>query len=452
MPGRILVVDDVEINRKLLEARLHAEYFEVQTAKGGVEALAACEAGGVDLVLLDVMMPEMDGYEVCRRLKASPQTRHIPIILVTALDLPSDKVKGLEAGADDFLTKPVRDLQLFSRVKSLLRLKFLTDELRIRADTTAALLGGDDFLGQIGQGGLKGNVLVVDETHEGAARTARLLATEHRCRTVAGAPSAEETGDVDLVVIALASGLHDPLRLCSQLRANEATRQIPILMIGDIADEQAIAKALELGANDYLMRPLDRNELSARVRTQIKRRRFDEGLRRSLRTTIELATSDALTGLQNRRFLDAHLPSVIERARSESRPTALLIADIDHFKRINDTYGHDAGDEVLKEFARRLRAGLRASDLACRLGGEEFVIVMPDTAAEAAAPIAERLRQTICERPFDLGKESLAVTVSIGLAVLEGMGDDAASLLKRADLSLYAAKRGGRNRVVSLAA
>src|SRR5918994_1408900 len=136
MTARILVVDDIPANVRLLEVRLLAEYFEVLTAANGPDAIETCENGKVDVVLLDVMMPDMDGFEVCRRLKADPATSHIPVIMITALDQVADRVRGLEAGADDFLTKPVNDLQLMTRVKSLVRLKMLTDELRLRASTT----------------------------------------------------------------------------------------------------------------------------------------------------------------------------------------------------------------------------------------------------------------------------------------------------------------------------
>src|ERR1700681_3207034 len=136
MTARVLVVDDVPANVKLLEARLSAEYFDVVTAMNGAEALAICERGECDIVLLDVMMPDMDGFEVCRRLKAGLTTHHLPVVMVTALDQPSDRVKGLQAGADDFLTKPVSDIALIARVRSLVRLKMVTDELRMRAVTT----------------------------------------------------------------------------------------------------------------------------------------------------------------------------------------------------------------------------------------------------------------------------------------------------------------------------
>ena len=136
MTARVLVVDDVPANVKLLEARLSAEYFDVSTAYNGAEALTIAERAECDIILLDVMMPDMDGFEVCRRLKANPVTHHIPVVMVTALDQPSDRIRGLEAGADDFLTKPVTDVALISRVRSLARLKMVTDELRMRAWTT----------------------------------------------------------------------------------------------------------------------------------------------------------------------------------------------------------------------------------------------------------------------------------------------------------------------------
>src|SRR5579862_8664225 len=140
MTARVLVVDDLVANIKLLEARLAAEYFEVLTAMSGPAAIDMCARGQCDIVLLDVLMPGMDGFEVCRKLKQNPRTAHIPVVMITALDQPSDRVAGLEAGADDFLTKPVDDAALFARVRSLVRLKMMTDELRMR-ETTGQSMG-----------------------------------------------------------------------------------------------------------------------------------------------------------------------------------------------------------------------------------------------------------------------------------------------------------------------
>jgi two-component system cell cycle response regulator len=211
---------------------------------------------------------------------------------------------------------------------------------------------------------------------------------------------------------------------------------------------------LEIGVNDYLFRPVDRNEMLARVRTQIKKRRYTERLRDNVQTSIELAITDGLTGLFNRRYMETHLGTLVEQAAARSKPISVLVIDIDYFKAINDGYGHDAGDDVLREFALRIRKVIRNIDLACRYGGEEFVIVMPETDMAVATIVAERLRRRIATEPFVIqqGARSLDVTISIGIAALSDAGDNAAAILKRADQALYRAKRDGRNRVVPDAA
>src|SRR6202046_1207194 len=163
MTARVLVVDDIPANVKLLEARLSAEYFDVVIATCGRDALAICERAECDLVLLDVMMPDMDGVEVCRRLKSNPATHHIPVIMVTALDQPSDKVRGLEAGADDFLPKPISELALIARVRSLARLKMVTDELRMRVLTSREIGIEAPERAAVADTGREGRVLIVDD-------------------------------------------------------------------------------------------------------------------------------------------------------------------------------------------------------------------------------------------------------------------------------------------------
>lgn len=457
MTARILVVDDIPANVKLLEARLIAEYFEVLTADNGRDALDICDRTQVDVVLLDIMMPEMDGFEVCERLKANPRTAHIPVVMVTALDQPSDRVRGLKAGADDFLTKPVNDLQLISRVKSLVRLKTLSDELRIRADT-AQSIGIDDPL-RLSEGRLEeaAQVLLVDSrgsSQERIIKTLKPIAVVTAMSDPQASVFDAAENPYDLVIVNGNLDDYDPLRLCSQLRSLERTRFIPILLITEHGDEQMIVRALDLGVNDYIVRPLDPNELVARTLTQIRRKRFNDRLRHSVTQTIELAVTDGLTGLHNRRYLDSHLKMLFTRAQARGKSLSVCITDIDRFKQVNDTYGHDAGDEVLKEFAMRVRSTVRGADLACRYGGEEFVVVMPDTAADVAAVIAERLRGIIESKPFVLkgAGVSLDITASMGIATAGRGFDTPEQLLKQADLALYQAKRDGRNRVVAAAA
>ena len=456
MTARVLVVDDIPPNLKLLEARLTAEYFEVLTATNGPEALEICEKGRCDIVLLDVMMPGMDGFEVCRRLKGQAATAHLPVVMVTALDQPADRVRGLEAGADDFLTKPIDEIALIARVRSLARLKVTVDELRNRAATTVALGMIAPFASPNADDGKRGRILIVDDRASSAERLAHALDSHHTVHVEADAHEAlfrAAEDNVDLIIVSLGLANFDGLRLCSQIRSLERTRNLPILAVADLEDRQRVLRGLDLGVNDYLTRPIDRNELLARVRTQLRQKRYADSLREKVQQSIELALLDPLTGLNNRRFLENHLATMLDNARMRRTPLTLMILDIDHFKRVNDTYGHDCGDEVLKSFADRLRGIVRGGDLLCRLGGEEFVIVMPNVEIGAAARIAERARQAIEQEPFvvDAGGRAIPVTTSIGVAE-RGPDDDTSSLFRRADRALYRAKSEGRNRVSADAA
>jgi two-component system, cell cycle response regulator len=457
MTARILVVDDIPANVRLMEARLSAEYFDVVTALSGQEALEICERADCDIVLLDVMMPDMDGFDVCRRLKASPVTHHIPVVMVTALDQASDRVKGLEAGADDFLTKPVSDLALIARVRSLVRLKLMTDELRMRAVTSKEIGIENPVREAIADTGRGGRILVVDDRRASYERLQTTLVAEHEVEVE---PEPQEAlfriaeGGYDLLVVSLGLENYDGLRLCSQVRSLERTRNLPILAVAEAEDTARLARGLEIGINDYLIRPIDKNEMLARVRTQIRKKRFTEKLRDNVQLSIEAAITDALTSLHNRRYMETHLGTLVEQAALRGKPLTVLVLDIDFFKSVNDTYGHDAGDDVLREFALRLKKSIRGIDLACRYGGEEFVVVMPDTDMAVATMVAERLRRRIATEPFAInqGAGKIEVTISIGLATL-GAGDaNAAAVLKRADQALYKAKRDGRNRVVADAA
>ena len=454
MTARILVVDDVPANVKLLQGRLHAEYFEALGAANGAQALDACEHDKVDVVLLDVMMPDMDGFEVCRRLKANPATSHIPVVMVTALDQVSDRVRGLDAGADDFLTKPVNDLQLITRVKSLVRLKMLTDELRLRASTTRAIGVEELLVGRLPASEAKPRVLLIDEPPNAETEAEKLADTADV--DIAHDPQAglfrASEGSYECIVVSTGFANFDPLRLCSQLRSLDSTRFVPIILLAGKGEDERIMRGLELGVNDYVIRPADQQELTARLRTQIRRRRYNDRLRTSVTQTIEMAVTDGLTGLHNRRYLDSHLATLFDRAMSRRRPLSLMITDIDRFKKINDTHGHDGGDEVLREFARRLRKNVRGIDLACRYGGEEFIVVMPDTGADIAEMVAERVRSEIAETPFAVAGQSMTVTASVGVSSLNHQLDSVTELFKRADMALFEAKSAGRNRVIAKAA
>ncbi|MGZ8362544.1 MAG: PleD family two-component system response regulator [Caulobacteraceae bacterium] len=455
MTARILVVDDIEANVRLLEARLTAEYYEVLTATDGPSCLALAASEKPDIILLDVMMPGMDGFQVCRRLKEDPVTRHIPVVLVTALDGRQDRIAGLEAGADEFLTKPIDDVMLFARVKSLARLKLVLDELRQREDSGRRL--GIIFGAAARLAGAGGRVLIVDDNERQGQRLVNELSIEHRPVLETDPQKAHLTarGPVDLVIVNTGAKSFDGLRFAAQLRSAESGRQVPILALIDPDDREKAVKALELGVNDLLEKPIDPEELAARVRTQIRRKRYTELLRNNLDASLEAAVTDQLTGLHNRRYMTGQLAALVDRTVAGGEPVAVLMLDIDHFKKINDSFGHDVGDEVLREFAVRLASNVRAIDLPCRFGGEEFVVVMPGAPLDAAERVAERIRMHIGGAPMRVagGKEVLTVTISIGVAaVASGKSDTPDGLLKRADQALYEAKTSGRNKVISRAA
>ena len=455
MTARVLVVDDILSNVKLLEAKLAAEYFEVITAFNGEQALARVASDAPDIILLDVMMPGMDGFEVCRRIKANTKTTHIPIIMVTALDQPSDRVTGLDAGADDFLTKPVDDTALFARVRSLVRLKMMTDELRMREETGQSM-GLTDASETMFEPDPTGRILIVEDRPESVAWFRAALEAKNKVADVATFDEAlvrSRGGDFDLIVVSLGVRAFDGLRLCSHLRSLAQIRNTPILVLVSEGENRKLAQALDMGVNDYLMRPVDRNELMARVKTQLRKKRYADKLRHNMQLSLEMAITDQLTGLHNRRYMARHLDTLMKNA-SDAKPISFLIMDIDYFKAVNDTYGHDVGDEVLRDFASRIAANVRGIDLACRYGGEEFVVVMPDTDAGYAYTVAERLRQSIELTPFPISRapHKINVTASIGIASSSGNGDDSDKLLHRADQALYRAKREGRNRVIAEAA
>jgi two-component system cell cycle response regulator len=448
----VLIVDDIPTNVRLLEARLTAEYYDVLTASSGREALALCAENDLDLVLLDVMMPEMNGFEVCAALKADPKTYHLPVLMITALDQTSDRVRGLEAGADDFLTKPVDDIQLMARVKSLVRLKALTDELRARARTGQQIAVEDALRAMDAISTEGGRILLIDSELRQAERIRGYLAANCQVDILANPQDAvlQVAGkDYELAIVSMALGEFDPLRVCSQIRTLEHSRTLPIILVAEDTDRPRVMRGLDLGVNDFIMRPVERTELAARVRTQIRRQRYAVELRESVNHTLALAVTDELTGLYNRRYFERHLTLMLDKAREQQRDMALMLVDMDFFKAVNDTHGHAVGDAVLREFALRLRRNIRGVDLACRFGGEEFVVLMPDTDFQQAQGVAERVRAAVAERPFEIGGgRSLTITISVGVALNEAETDVPETLIKRTDIALYRAKREGRNRVV----
>nr|ABD83655.1 response regulator protein-like [Rickettsia honei] len=447
----ILVVDDIEPNIKLLTAKLLKEYYTVLTANSGKEALAILKKEKIDIILLDVMMPEMDGCEVCKTIKTNPETTHIPVVMVTALSDIDDRVKGLEAGADEFLTKPINDTALFVRLKSLSRMKSLIDELKLR-NSTNALLGvtniemHDTFAD-------KKILLINDDVVQAKNIKQMLLKLTQNVKVISNSGELDIINEYtpDLVIISSTLENDDPLRISGILRGKAEISGVVIILQIDEDGMPLVVKGIELGINDYFVYPIEESELLARIRTQLRRKQYQDNLRNDLEQSVNLAVKDGLTGLFNRRYFDIHLKQIIEKANKESIKLYLLMCDIDNFKHVNDTYGHQAGDKVLTIVSRILKNTLRVTDLIARFGGEEFTILLTDIDISKAIETAERVRVKIKYMNFHIEDqiEPLKTTVSIGVTKYK-KEESIESFIERADKAMYEAKTTGKNKVVQL--
>jgi two-component system cell cycle response regulator len=451
--GKILIVDDVATNRIVLKVKLAAAYYETIQASSGKEALGIARSARPDLVLLDVELPDMDGIAICRRLKSDPQTREIPIVMITAFRDNIRKIEALEAGADEVFWKPLDELVLLARLRSLLRARETSEQLGLR-DSTYRELGfaepRQDFASQSLIGLVAGDLKT-------ALNWKQELLPHLSDRMVIldrdGAMSDFRDSAVPDVFL-VAADLSQPgegLRLMSELRSRPATRYSSICMVLSETARETAAVALDLGANDLIEAQADPAEMAQRVRTQIVRKRQADKLRESLADGLRLAMTDPLTGLHNRRYAMPHLARIAERAVAAGRRFAVMVIDLDRFKTINDTYGHAAGDAVLVEVAKRLRANLRVVDLIARIGGEEFLVALPDTTIDAARATAERLRRMLAGMPVMISEGCcISVTMSIGLAI--GNSKDSENLsvdrmIALADRALMDSKADGRNQV-----
>lgn len=454
MAYKILVVDDIPFNVALLKARLEQEYYEVDAAKNGIEALEKTRADKPDLILMDVMMPVMDGNEATKLIKSEPSLSTIPIVLVTALDAVEDKIKGLENGADDFITKPINDQTLIIRIKSLLRLKALTDELILRNQTIIQLGGSNvaPFLGEHKDFSMKGMKALLLDDDIGQIKKIENLLSSHgiKIEVFNKVQTAYENAlhkNYDLLIVNVQMTEEDGLRFCSYISNEEQLRSLPILTIVDENNTAVMEKAFELGASDCISTPVETNELFARCSTQLRRKQYQDALANLFKDAAKLSIVDALTGLFNRRYFDVYVPKIMKDIQSKSKNLFLLILDMDFFKRINDNYGHQAGDRVLQYFAELLKKEIRSHDTCARIGGEEFVVVLSDIEPDLAKEVAERIRKTVEAEKVPINdSQAINITCSIGMSSMLPE-DDINSLMVKADKSLYKSKTSGRNMV-----
>lgn len=455
MPGKILIVDDVATNRIVLKAKLGQAFYESIQACDGVSALEVAFRELPDLILLDLMLPDMDGIAVLRQLRANPATRDTPVVIVSASKEASERMRALHAGADAFMQKPVHDQTLMARIRSLMRLRETAEELRQRDATWRDLGFTEDAQGFEAPG----SIALIADRPETAVRWRAGLATHLVDQMIVLSREdalAGKLGDLppDIFVIAAdVTGDTGGLRLMSDLRSRANTRHAAVCIVQKATTQEAAAITFDLGANDLIEPDFDPQELALRLRTLLRRKRLADRLRASVRDGLRMAVIDPLTGIYNRRYAIPHLARIAERARQCGQNFAVMIIDIDRFKKVNDTWGHAVGDTVLVEVSRRLGSTLRVTDLLARVGGEEFLVALPDTDLPAAQVAAERLRQVVQECPIPVpgGVGSVCPTVSVGLAMSDGVArngsDLVAETIARADHALLTAKAHGRNQV-----
>lgn len=455
MVGKILIVDDVATNRIVFKVKLGAACYQPILASDGASCLRMAREDQPDLILLDLMLPDMSGVEVLQRLRADRATCDIPVVVFSASHDPEMRLATLLAGADDFLSKPIDDQILMARLRNLLRAREAMADLGHRSAPVHILglaEGRAEFEGP-------GTVALVAERAETALRWRKDLLPLVSDRIVV--LSREEAladglrGGVVPDIFVVDADLGGPgagLRLMSELRSRAATRHAAVLILRQDDGANTAAMAFDLGANDLVTASCPPRELGVRLRTLMQRKRAADRMRASVKDGLRLAVIDPLTGLYNRRYALPQLAAISDRSAETGISFAVMVVDLDRFKSVNDSFGHAAGDAVLVEVARRLSDNLRAGDLLARIGGEEFLVALPEAGLPQAHATAERLCEVIRETPIALpGGSSLTVTVSIGLAISDAAGaakiEAVGDVVERADRALLVAKSGGRNKV-----
>ena len=446
---KIMIVDDEPMNVKLLAAMLPSDLYEPICAYNGGEALQLVANESPDLILLDIMMPGLNGYEVTHILKNNQNSQDIPIILVTAFGGTDNKIKGIETGADEFINKPVNKLELLARVNSLLRLKHYQEQLKARTCSILSFTSNQQQKHPFTEAEAQPSILIVEDNEMDAKLIQRALVGEpyHINLVKTGEETLNKVKQlkIDLILLDLMLPGKDGYEICKTLKAMEQTQNIQIIAITGLSDIDSKVKGIEMGADDYLIKPVNQQELKTCIKSLLKKKVYLDKLCTKYEMAVYTAITDKLTGLYNRGYFDHFLDREIKRSVRDQTPVALLILDIDNFKAINDEFGHQAGDRILEQLADIVKRNIRGIDLAARYGGEEFVVVMTGTDKPEAEQARERIRRSIREYKFD--KNDSRVSASIGIALHPQDADSMEDLIEKADRSLYWAKRHGKNRV-----
>jgi two-component system cell cycle response regulator len=458
MIGKILIVDDVSTNRIVFKVKLTAAGYNSVMAGDGASCLNLARAEVPDLILLDLMLPDMSGIDVLSQLKSDPLTRRIPVVMFSSEHDPAQRLAALQAGAEDFLSRPIDDQTLLARLRGLLRAR----------EVVGGFSSHEGELGLFGMAEaaapfqMPGHVALVLNRVDAAMRLRKQLATVSEDRLTVLAPediyadlTERDSPDVYLID-ADVGGPGGGLRVMSELLSRSASRNAMFCIFNHSSPSLNPAMAFDLGANDLVDSDLNASETAVRLHALVRRKREADRLRASVQDGLRLAMIDPLTGLHNRRYGIAQLNAIAARARQDNSDFAVMVIDLDRFKAVNDRWGHAAGDAVLVEVGARLSANLRSSDLLARIGGEEFLIALPATSPDDASLVARRLCEATECAPVVLEDGTrITVTISIGMTVCCGLAPqdtpvDVAEIVGQADRALMKSKASGRNMVTVL--
>lgn len=455
MTGTIMIVDPLATNRIVLKVKLSAAFYTVTQAESGAEAAARARLDRPDLLLVSDNLPDMSTEALLRAL-GRPGGDSMPavVVLMTAADTDR-RVSALQAGAADVIRKPFAESALLARLRRILRQRHMNAELRMHADTAAAL-----------------GFAEAPATFDGPARIAILADRPDRsqdtlarlqpfCLHQLSAAGYEPPGTIDgpqhrqdLFVVRIGADQTDAgLSLVAELQASPQTRHARVVALLDPQAEHLIGPVLDMGAHDAVAGGVSDREIAMRLSLQLEQKRRDDAMRETLASGLHAAVVDPLTGLYNRRYALTYLKRLSASAARDERTFAVMLADLDHFKTVNDRFGHAAGDAVLAQIGRRMQGALPSEEMIARIGGEEFLIAVPDTSLSQARSLADRICALVREHPVALPGASgqVSVTVSIGVALAAPCNRpepaDIEALIGQADGALYGAKSGGRNTV-----
>jgi two-component system, cell cycle response regulator len=460
LQGTILILDGVATNRIMLKVQLSSAYYRVVQAEGLDGLLSLARRSRPNLIVTAMALPDGDATAIRQIFAADEHLRTIPIIAVTGQNDRASRLKALASGIDDVLSHPLGDRILQAKIRSLISMRNSTDDLRLRDETSRALGFAEPVTGFIAPAQI---ALVTRESKTGTVwRTKLKSEVPHKLLPY----RLDEIGELvsrphpaDVIVIEISSKHDDPgLQLLADLRSRNGTRDAAIIAVTNSTAYDLAADALDRGAHDTMPLGFCAQELTLRIAAQLQRKAQSDKLRQTVRDGLRAAVLDPMTGLYNRRYAIPQLSKIARQAEETDKNFAVMLLDLDHFKRINDRFGHPAGDTVLTETAARLQALMRPDDLVARVGGEEFMIVMQNTDTPAAARAAERLCNAINGKPYYIRdhKTPINVTTSIGVVVGPARSKTTPhrsqdkctqALIGQADRALYESKGAGRNQV-----